>query len=125
MKIAKYKSAYRISPEESEDYGVLIRYGTDDAPQWWLLCPSATSIYPGDQPDFEVCSAPLCKYDEIHQGANEILRLLSRTPSKDERIAELEAALKPFAEAASNMTPNDFMGLPWTDAARVLRGAES
>lgn len=116
MKISKYKNAYRISPEEGDDYGVMIRYEIDGAEQWWLLCPTAASLYPGDEPDFEVCSSPSCKFDEIHQGANEVFGQLRRTPKKEGRIAELEAALAEIADA-ENM-PSSARGV----AIRALRG---
>lgn len=116
QKIARHKGSYRIGTGQGEPCGVLVRYEINGVETHVLICPETISEYPGEEPDFGVCSSALCKYDEIHEGANEVLVLLRRTPKNEGRIAELEKALAEIADA--EIMPSSARGV----AIRALRG---
>lgn len=68
----RYQAAWRVpSTTDAEEYGVLVRAGTERHPYWWLLCPAGATLYleaietgPG------ACSLGAdCDWEDVHAAA--------------------------------------------------------
>jgi hypothetical protein len=72
--IRPHGESWRIPAESGTDYGVLVKCGTQHHPYWWLLCPSAATLYLDHDGEFDLrdcCNGWECDFlDDVHAKAH-------------------------------------------------------
>lgn len=78
--VDKHESAWRIpSRTYPDEYGVLVKCGSDERPHWYLLCPADATLYMGPEFDLRDCHmGPSCDHDDVHEDAHKLCQSLTR-----------------------------------------------